>query len=128
MHHGMALQGAGRAAEALESFRQGRWPSNPICRKPSINRGVALADLQRHEPALDSYDRALVVQPEMVSALINRGIVLTLLGRLDDAFAGFDRVLLLQPSNIAAMNSRGLTLRTLRRLPEAMAAYERACR
>jgi predicted O-linked N-acetylglucosamine transferase (SPINDLY family) len=125
MHHGMALQEAGRAAEALESFDKAL-ALQPNLPEALYNRGVALADLQRYELALDSYDRALVVQPEMISALINRGIVLTVLGRLDDALASFDRVLVLQPSNIAAMNSRGLTLRALRRLPEAMAAYERA--
>ena len=40
------------------------------------NRGVALADLKRFELAVEAYDRALVMQPEMLSALVNRAVAL----------------------------------------------------
>ena len=79
------------------------------------NRGVALADLQRFEMAVESYDRALALQPEMVAAMVNRAVALAAMQRFDDAIAGYDRVLAMQPSNVWALVQRGLVHRALGR-------------
>ena len=72
---------------------------------------MALADLQRFEMAVDSYDRALVLQPEMIAAMLNRAVALAAMRRFDDAIAGYDRVLAMQPCNVRALVHRGLAHR-----------------
>jgi tetratricopeptide (TPR) repeat protein len=52
--------------------------------------GVCLALVGRPSEALDSFDRALEINPRYVEALINRAITLHELGRYDDARASFE--------------------------------------
>ena len=40
------------------------------------NRGVALGELTRFEEALQSYDRAIQLEPDFAEAYSNRGIAL----------------------------------------------------
>ena len=52
-----------------------------------FDHGNALKDLGRSSEALESYDRALELKPDLAVAWCNRGLVLLELGRLDEAMA-----------------------------------------
>ena len=60
------------------------------------NRGNSLKELKRHKEALESYDRALVLQPDFAEALNNRGSTLHELNRLLRGIAG---ALVVKPGN-----------------------------
>lgn len=88
--------------------------------------GNALRALKRHLDAVESYDRALALEPDSVEALYNRGNALRDLKRHEEALASYDRVLALEPGNTRALNNRGAVLRILKRYDEAVASYEHA--
>jgi protein O-GlcNAc transferase len=66
------------------------------------NRGNTLFELKRFEEALASYDRAIVLRPNLAEAINNRGNALRALKRLGEALATFDRVIAMQPINSEA--------------------------
>jgi tetratricopeptide (TPR) repeat protein len=90
------------------------------------NRGNALLALKRYQDALESYDRALALQPDYADALCNRGAALHELQRYDEALECCDRTIALQPGYEEAHANRGNTLKELRRFEEAVASCDRA--
>jgi tetratricopeptide (TPR) repeat protein len=89
------------------------------------NRGFALRRVEQPEEALDSFDKALTIEPHFAEAHINRGIALKDLGRFDEAVASYDTAIALQPELAAAYINRGNALRDLKRFNEAIASYEK---
>ena len=89
-------------------------------------RGNLLRALGRNAEALESYDRALAVAPNEVSALIGRADVLVALKRPDDALASLDQALSIDPSDAGALSNRGFLLQSLNRHDEALASLDRA--
>ena len=49
------------------------------------NRGVAKNDLGQHKAAIEDYDAALRLKPDLAEAYNNRGVANALLGRRDEA-------------------------------------------
>jgi predicted O-linked N-acetylglucosamine transferase (SPINDLY family) len=90
------------------------------------NRGLALAELKRHDEALVCFDRVIALLPDSVQGHNNRGDALRALRRLDEALASFDRALALDPRDWATHNNRAIALTFMNRLDEALAAYDAA--
>lgn len=88
--------------------------------------GLALQSLRRFDEALESYNRALAIEPGNADALNNCGLLLYELQRFDDALECYDRALAASPDFAKALNNRGNTLQTLGRLDEALESYDRA--
>ena len=61
------------------------------------NYGNVLKDLGRFEDALDSYERALKLDPGYADACNNRGDTLQQLGRFEEALESYERALYLRP-------------------------------
>jgi tetratricopeptide (TPR) repeat protein len=89
-------------------------------------KGVILARLGRGDEALESYGRALELQPGFNDVLFNQGNLLRELGRHDEALSSYDCVLELEPDDAALLNNRGVTLFLLERYQEALDSYARA--
>ena len=70
--------------------------------------GHCAVELGRHEEAVASYDRALVLNPNLAAAWSNRGIALGNLGRHEEAVASYDRALDLNPNYAEAWVNRGI--------------------
>jgi protein O-GlcNAc transferase len=91
----------GESAKALQliAVAAKQAPRSPVI---LMHHGNALKAVGLHREALDSYDRALTVQPGYADAWANRGMSLMALDRRADAVASFRRALDLQPGHALA--------------------------
>ncbi len=122
MLRGALLLGAGQREAALTNF------STLVAHHPAhaegwYNRGVTLADLQRHDEAVAAFDRALALAPSAV-AWNGRGASLRTLERHEESLRSFDQALVLQPGFLLAQYNRGVVLMALKRDTEAIAVFE----
>ena len=72
--------------------------------------GTLRLEQQRPQEALASYDRALTIKPEHVTALNNRGNAMHTLARYEEALASYDRALAIKPDYADALCNRGNAL------------------
>jgi tetratricopeptide (TPR) repeat protein len=86
---------------------------------PQLAHGHALLAQGRPAEALDSYERALKVNPTLSEALALKGEALSALGRYEEAIAIFDGVLAVNPKDAETLNSRGIARIALGRLADA---------
>ena len=82
-------------------------------------------ELERHEEAIASFDKAIALNPDDHAPLYNRGTVLQDLNRLDEALASYDKAIAIKPDHAEAFIDRGHVLMRLRGLDEARASYNR---
>jgi tetratricopeptide (TPR) repeat protein len=75
---------------------------------------------------LDSYEKALSIDPNFVEGLFNRANALLEMGRLQEALASYDKVLWIQPNHVDALFNRSTALKDLNRINEAIAGYDKA--
>ncbi len=120
VNHGLALEAAGRSADALESF------ANAVALEPVFpfghnNYGQALLRAGRVSDALHEFDLAIDQHPTLAAAHFNRGNALLALGRVDDAITSFESALRLQPQLTDARLNLGSALHRARRYTEAEA-------
>jgi tetratricopeptide (TPR) repeat protein len=91
------------------------------------NRGSALHDLKRFDEAMDSWARALEINPDHVPALVNRGFALDGAAQYEASLADFKHVLLLQPDNAEIRAQLGITHYNKGVLLQREGQYEEAC-
>ena len=89
-------------------------------------RGLTLSDLGQFEDALESYKRALEINPRSFKAFKNRANVLYRVGRYDEAIDDFKKALEINPQLIDAWYGMGNSMSKLGRYKEAVSAYENA--
>jgi tetratricopeptide (TPR) repeat protein len=82
--------------------------------------------LGRPDEALDSFDRAIAIEPRYAEAHNNRGGVLRERGDQEAALASFDRAVALNPDYALAHCNRGMVLNELCRPKQALASMDRA--
>ena len=71
------------------------------------NKGNILYALDKPEEALESFEKALDLNPYVVDTWVNKGTVLwKALERRDEALAAFDKALEINPNFMAAVDSR----------------------
>ena len=122
---GLALNGVGRADEAVECYRRSL-QLDPDYPEANNNLGVVLREQGEPEQAAVYYDRALRVRPDYADAHNNLAIVLYDLGRFEQAEGHFRRAIALKPGVAEMFNNLGATLRELGRNEEALAAYQQS--
>jgi tetratricopeptide (TPR) repeat protein len=86
---------------------------------PQLAHGNALLARGRAAAALDSYERALKVKPNLPEALALKGEALSALGRYEEAVQIFNGVLAADPKDGETLNSRGIAHVALGRLADA---------
>lgn len=62
------------------------------------NRGIALAALERHEEALERFEKAIEIDPDNKRLWNNRGSSLIQLGSLEEAMESFEKSLQIDPN------------------------------
>jgi Flp pilus assembly protein TadD len=88
--------------------------------------GVILDRLGRSAEAIETYDRALILNPNNVLALLHRGKLFTRLGQHAKAAASFENLLARSPDHAEAHNFLGHALIELGRHRDATACFARA--
>jgi tetratricopeptide (TPR) repeat protein len=86
---------------------------------PQLAHGNALLARGQAAEALDSYERALKIKPNLPELLALKGEALLALGRHEDAIQIFDGVLAGDPKDCETLNSRGIARMALGRLADA---------
>ena len=89
-------------------------------------KGDILRRLERHEEALNSYDRALEIKPDYFQGWTCRGDVLVKLERYDKALKSYDRALEIKPDYFQGWMRRAATFAKLERYDKALKSYDRA--
>ncbi|MEA2679041.1 MAG: hypothetical protein QOK03_763, partial [Candidatus Binataceae bacterium] len=87
---------------------------------------VILDRLGRSAEAMETYDRALILDPGNVLALLHRGRLFTRLGQHAKAAATLEKLLARSPDHADAHESLGHALVQLGRHRDAIASFERA--
>jgi tetratricopeptide (TPR) repeat protein len=118
------LLNAGQYKKALASI------SKVVAREPGdagawYNRGAVLTELLRFDEALDSYEKALAIQPT-AEAWNNHGLVLYRLKRFAGSLKSYDRAIEIRPDYNPAWFNRGEVLQYFERFDEALVSYDKA--
>jgi Flp pilus assembly protein TadD len=92
---------------------------------PQLAYGNAQLLRGRPKEALDSYERALRVKPDMPELLALKGEALSAMGRYDEAIEVFDRVLAVRPADAESLNARGIAHMALGKVAEANQDWRR---
>lgn len=87
-------------------------------------RGNVLFLLDLNQGALDSYSRAIRLDPNYVLPHMGRGHLFRYMDMLPEALAAYEAALVLEPNNALAHYGRGHVLRDLKNLSGALEAYE----
>src|SRR5262249_9136937 len=91
-----------------------------------IQRAVALLNVERHAEAVESFDRALALRPDIPEVLNNRGIALTATGRLPEALGSFIRSSVLNGTSANTHTHIGILSKLLGRHRGPAASLARA--
>ena len=109
--------------EALKNY-DATLASRPRYPQALVNRGNALASLQRFDEALESHDRALALMPGHPDALANRAAALVALQRFEEALEAYAALLKQKPGNSKVRYNRGVALGHMQRFAEALEDFE----
>ncbi len=85
-----------------------------------FDQGVGLHRQGHFQQAIESFDRALEIDPEFSEAYRKRGLSYRELGDFDRCFADYDRALAADPENTQAYRSYAMALQKLDRHSEAV--------
>jgi len=88
--------------------------------------GAANKGLGKLDEAIESYDKALSINPQYTYAFINMGIILAEQGHLDEAIASYKKALSIDPNFAEAHNNLGNALQDIGKLDEAIVSYTKA--
>jgi Flp pilus assembly protein TadD len=80
----------------------------------------------RYRQALESFDKALELNPEESRALMGRSLALTRLGRYDEAMAAATAIFDFEPDSPYGCNAQAVCYQAMGRMPEARAAFEKS--
>ena len=94
--------------------------------KDYITRGIAFYYRDKYYSALESFEKAIELKPDLAVAWFNKGAMLDRLGRYDEALESFEKAIELKPDLAEAWYNKGVALERLGRSEEALEAYERA--
>ena len=108
---------------ALGLFARRNWRAGTV--RKEISTGDELHRQGLHHEAVDHYDRALKVEPEMTDALMRKELALRAAGADKEAVRTVEKVLSLNPGSEGALNEMGVLLRRQGKPKDALAYFEK---
>lgn len=90
------------------------------------DRGVAKWRMKQTKEAIDDFNKAIELSPEIATAYNNRGNVLMDLGHPNEALKDFDRAITLSPNYGVAYNNQGNAYAALHQYNDAFHAFRKA--
>jgi tetratricopeptide (TPR) repeat protein len=88
--------------------------------------GLVYLSCARYLPALDTFDRALVIEPYCHNVWYNRGVALSFLGKHKDAMHNYCKAIIIYPDDYKLWNNLGYTLSNLKFHQESIEIYKKA--
>ncbi len=115
----------GRHQESLVGFEQ---TLGSVLPSPHLiySYGVLLFSLEKHEAAIETFNRALAAQPDLIDARVHLGRALAALGRTDQALSQFEAALSAAPDHAGAHCHASFCLETMNRPHDALRHAERS--
>ncbi|HWQ19089.1 MAG TPA: tetratricopeptide repeat protein [Methanotrichaceae archaeon] len=92
------------------------------------NKGNALKDQDRYYEAIESYEKAIEIDPQFVKAWYGKGTALASLGDFKGSLISYDEALKIDPKNAEVWGHKADALQYMGRLDEAVNAYNEAIR
>ena len=124
---GNALFALRRYEESLAAFNRTVIVLQPKSYISWHNRGSLLRDGLRNLPeAIESYDRALAINPNFYHAWRDRGIALSQNQQHKKALESFKKALSIKPNDYQSWVGRGIALSSLGKIEEAISVFDRA--
>ena len=93
-----------------------------------VTKGNSLSQLERHEEAIECYDKAIRINPENYDAWFNKGNSLVKLERHKEAIGCYDKAIRIDPEDYDTWLNKGNSLAELERHKEAIECYDEAIR
>jgi tetratricopeptide (TPR) repeat protein len=93
-----------------------------------FTKGNELHNLGKYSEAIECYDKALEINPNLAGVWREKGVALHKLGRYSEAIKCFDRALKLYPDLADAWKGKGLALEKLGKYSEAEQCFDMANR
>jgi tetratricopeptide (TPR) repeat protein len=127
MNIGAYLQSHSHIDEAITQYKTAIGLTSDVGLRAQAyaNLGGAQRALGEDEAARESFDEALLLNPNQASAWVGKGLLARKQGRLDEAIDDFSRGVAVQPTGEHYFDL-GRSLQQAGRLPEAAGAYRRA--
>jgi Tfp pilus assembly protein PilF len=124
---GAYLQTHGRLREAITQYELAiALTSDPgLLAQAYANLGMAHRALGEDEPARQSFDKALRLDPNQANAWLGMGLLAQKQGKLNEAITDFSRSIELQPTGEAYLDL-GRSLQQAGRGPDALDSYRQA--
>jgi len=93
-----------------------------------FNKGFALHNLGRYDEAINCFDEAIRLDPNLAPAWYNKGLSLGKLERYEDAINAFNEAIRLDPNHANAWYSKGNALFSQGNYDEAIKAFDETIR
>ena len=81
-----------------------------------------------YEKAIEHYDQAIRLSPQIAQSYNNRGIAKSKLEKYEEAIADFNKAISINPQDDRAYNNRGIAKGKLKKYEEAIADFNEAIR
>jgi tetratricopeptide (TPR) repeat protein len=91
-----------------------------------ITRGIAYCHLGQYQRAIEDFNEAIRLKPDLDTAYNNRGVAYINLGQYQRAIEDFNEAIHLKPDNVEAYNGRGAAYVNLDQYQRAIEDYNQA--
>ncbi len=91
-----------------------------------LEYGNLLFYMGRFEAAIETYDKAIKLKPDLAEAYNNKAVALRNLRKYDEAVKAYDKAIELEPDYADAYYNKGIALVNLEKYDEAVKAYDKA--
>jgi tetratricopeptide (TPR) repeat protein len=128
LNRGIAWFYKGEYGIAWEDFDEGSGLLNDTEPMPVLWKGLARARQEHWLEAVNSYAKAIELNPHLALAHLNRGLAYLALDEPGKALFDFNQTVRNEPKNAAGYFNRGVALGRLGRNKEALDSYNQALR
>lgn len=87
-------------------------------------QGYALARLEQHAGALESFNKVIALSPDFAEAYFERGQILADVGQFQEAISSYQKSIALNPKMLSAHFRLAILLQELKRIDEAIQQYQ----